>query len=593
MAATDARPLPLKNTAFRAYYPILDNDGDVIASPTGLDSEVSIDGAAFADCTNEWTVIGSSGVGYIDLTAGEMNGDCIVLQTKTSSTDGKTSILVFYPQESGDIKVDVQSYGGTAGTFSGGRPEVNTSHWGGTAAGSATVNANVTQISGDSTAADNLESYTDGTTPMPVNATQLSGDATAADNAEAFFDGTGYAGTNNVIPLVTTTTTATNVTTVNGLAAGVITAASIAADAITDAKVAADVTIASVTGAVGSVTGNVGGNVAGSVGSVTAMVSANVTQISGDSVAADSLEAILDGSGGTLTANLDGDVTGSVQGSVASVSGAVTVGSINTGVITAASIADGAIDAATFASGALDAVWSTAARTVTGGTIGTITGLTIANVENASTRFLTMIELDGAVYRYTTNALEQGPGGGSAPTAAAIADAVWDETTTGHNTAGTFGAAMIAAGSAGDPWATLADGSYDEGTYGYLVLTTIPGLLTGSEITVSSPVTADGGTITLRRGNDYLLAIGTQVPLTFSGLPYTLVGGTMTLKRPNGDTWACTITGASTAYLERTNAQTSELIPNQAGETVEFDVTLSGGQKVSPATATLVIQAEV
>lgn len=54
-----------------------------------------------------------------------------------------------------------------------------------------------------------------------------------------------------------TITTTTNVTTVNGLAANVITAASIAADAITDAKVAADVTIASVTGAVGSVTAGV------------------------------------------------------------------------------------------------------------------------------------------------------------------------------------------------------------------------------------------------------------------------------------------------------------------------------------------------
>jgi hypothetical protein len=35
---------------------------------------------------------------------------------------------------------------------------------------------------------------------------KLSGDAVAADNAEAFFDGTGYAGTNNVIPTVTTLT---------------------------------------------------------------------------------------------------------------------------------------------------------------------------------------------------------------------------------------------------------------------------------------------------------------------------------------------------------------------------------------------------
>jgi hypothetical protein len=75
---------------------------------------------------------------------------------------------------------------------------------------------------------------------MDANVGAISTDATAADNAEAFFDGTGYAGTNNVIPLVTTTTTATNVTTVNGLAANVITATAIAADAIGASELAAD-----------------------------------------------------------------------------------------------------------------------------------------------------------------------------------------------------------------------------------------------------------------------------------------------------------------------------------------------------------------
>lgn len=45
-----------------------------------------------------------------------------------------------------------------------------------------------------------------------ADATRLSGDATAADNAEAFFDGTGYAGTNNVIPTVTTVGTVTTLT---------------------------------------------------------------------------------------------------------------------------------------------------------------------------------------------------------------------------------------------------------------------------------------------------------------------------------------------------------------------------------------------
>ena len=76
------------------------------------------------------------------------------------------------------------------------------------------------------------------TAQIGVNVVQISEDATAANNAESFFDGTGYAGTNNVIPTVTT---ATNVTTVNGLAAGVITAAAIATNAIDADALAADV----------------------------------------------------------------------------------------------------------------------------------------------------------------------------------------------------------------------------------------------------------------------------------------------------------------------------------------------------------------
>ena len=46
------------------------------------------------------------------------------------------------------------------------------------------------------------------------------------------------------------------------------------------------------------------------------------------------------------------------------------------------------------------------------------------------------------------------------PTAAAIADAVWDETIGDHLAAGSTGAALNAAGSAGDPWTTPLPGSY-------------------------------------------------------------------------------------------------------------------------------------
>ncbi len=47
------------------------------------------------------------------------------------------------------------------------------------------------------------------TAEVTADVTKISGDSTAADNAESFFDGTGYAGTNNVIPVVTTTTNLT------------------------------------------------------------------------------------------------------------------------------------------------------------------------------------------------------------------------------------------------------------------------------------------------------------------------------------------------------------------------------------------------
>jgi hypothetical protein len=66
-----------------------------------------------------------------------------------------------------------------------------------------------------------------GTTLPAVYArvTHLKDDSTAATNAASFFDGTGYAGTNNVIPTVTT---------VNGLAANTVTASALAADAVTE-----------------------------------------------------------------------------------------------------------------------------------------------------------------------------------------------------------------------------------------------------------------------------------------------------------------------------------------------------------------------
>lgn len=173
MSASDAIPVPRKNTAYRFYFAIRKpSDSTLITTWAGQDSEVSLDGAAYSDCTNEATEIGTTGTGYIDLTASEMNADCVLLKVTVTNTGAVPLVFVLYPEESGDYR---------------------------------------------------------------SNVTQISGDATAADNAEAFFDGTGYAGTNNVIPTVTTLTNLPAIT------AGWLTATGIASDAITAAKVASDV----------------------------------------------------------------------------------------------------------------------------------------------------------------------------------------------------------------------------------------------------------------------------------------------------------------------------------------------------------------
>lgn len=102
MASTDAKPIPIKNSAFRVTFGIFKSDGTLITSATALDSEVSKDGAAFADCTNEATEI-SQGIYYLDLTSTEMNADTVAVVVKTSSTGAVYPVFVFYPEEAGDF----------------------------------------------------------------------------------------------------------------------------------------------------------------------------------------------------------------------------------------------------------------------------------------------------------------------------------------------------------------------------------------------------------------------------------------------------------------------------------------------------------
>lgn len=78
-----------------------------------------------------------------------------------------------------------------------------------------TPSVNVAQISGDSTAADNLESYCDGTTAQPVNVTQIGGTAQSATNLKDFAD-TGYNPTTHKVQGVVLTDTCTTNTDMRG-----------------------------------------------------------------------------------------------------------------------------------------------------------------------------------------------------------------------------------------------------------------------------------------------------------------------------------------------------------------------------------------
>lgn len=266
---------------------------------------------------------------------------------------------------------------------------------------------------------------------------------------------------------------------VGAMAANVLTATAIAADAITDAKVAADVTIASVTGAVGSVTGavgsvtgNVGGNVTGSVGSV-ATGGITATSIAADAIGASELaaDAVAEISAAvwaeatrTLTAGTNivlakgTGVTGFNDLSAAAVNAEVDTAISDAALATAANLATVAGYIDTEVAAILAAV-----------------DTEVASIKITTDRLGTTLE-GGAgspgEFRFSADALVNAPagsGGGSAPSAAAIADAVWDEILSGHAGVGSTGAALSAAGGSGDPWATALPGAYGAGTAGQIV----------------------------------------------------------------------------------------------------------------------------
>jgi hypothetical protein len=184
---------------------------------------------------------------------------------------------------------------------------------------------------------------------------------------------------------------------VGAMAANVLTATAINADAITAAKVA-DGTIDAATFAAGAITSTVF-----AAGAITATVVAT-DAIDADALADGAITAATFAAGAIdATAIADSAID---AGAIAT--GAITSAKFAAGAINAAAIADAAIDAATFAAGAIDAT-------------------------AIATDALGSLELAASAVTEIAAAI---------PTAAAVADSVWDEATSGHLAGGTFGELM-------------------------------------------------------------------------------------------------------------------------------------------------------
>lgn len=225
----NALPYPIYGVPFGITFPILDADGDLVTGATGLDSEVSLNGDTFEDCTNEATEIATnSGMYYLLMTSAQMTADVVCVIVKTSSIGAKTTVLTLYPRKLVSLRAGT-AQGGDAGYItldasagskddvwngcvvvatidSNVEARVISDYTGSNQQAAVVPDWNVTPDSDDTfilylpegrqineaniTAINNI--IADGDETPSVNVVQISGDSTAADNLEAACDGTGF-----------------------------------------------------------------------------------------------------------------------------------------------------------------------------------------------------------------------------------------------------------------------------------------------------------------------------------------------------------------------------------------------------------------
>lgn len=257
---------------------------------------------------------------------------------------------------------------------------------------------------------------------------------------------------------------------------------------------------------------------------------------------------------------------------------------------------------AALVSGRMDAsVGAMAANTLTASALATDavteiqTGLATASQIPAHFTNSTFVS-DGV---FSTASLANAPsgGGGGGGTVTGYADGmdpatlVLDALTAAHDTAGTVGHAIGAAGGAADPLLNPVPGSYPSGTAGAAL-----GRIGTAAVIVTSPLSADGTRLTIVRGSDYLASDGLAIDWTGSGGNWGVdfAGGATAGVLIGGVAYPAEIhsaTGIKVIRWEPTHGLTSAL--PVGGKALQVYLVTAAGSRVELVTGTAAMSSEI
>jgi hypothetical protein len=531
------------------------------------------------------------------------------------------------------IAANITHFGGTAGTFASGRPEVNTTHIAGSAVSTSTaqIGVNVVNAGGTAWASGSLTSgvfaagainaaaiaadaigaselaadavaeiadavwdevlsghLTAGSTGNALNAAGSAGDPWSTSLPGAYGAGSaGYIiGTNlnaTVSSRAASSSLPTNFSALAITAGGIVQAdlQTIKTQTVTcsGGVTIPAATLASTTNITAGTITTVSGNVTGSVGSVVAQVVADLQGING--IGGNNVAGLSQlGSAyyaGTLTTNVTGNITGNLSGSVASVTGNVGGNVVGSVASVTGNVGGNVVGSVSSVTGAVGSVT---------GTIGGLSAAALADFfdTNSGTNYASAVA-GSVVKEIADNA------GGSGLTAGAIADAVWDEAISGHLTSGTTGAKLNSAAAAGDPLSNEVPGSYAGGTAGYVL-----GQIGSGTVTFSGPVIDDDDTFEVIQGDDYLIVDSRSLNWTFGASP-NLTGATvvMRIQTPTVTELAGTKSGEGTSAQLVKFEMTKTLTASFYVKSYAFDIqaTLSDGSVITLARSTFLVRSQV